>query len=64
MNIPENLPMASDNPSTSSDAETPNANDEVNTVSTVRIPYIILNNNTNKDNIADEEMIEIGVDNA
>ena len=43
MNIPANLPMASNNPSTSSDAQTPNANDEVNTVTTVRILYIILN---------------------
>ena len=35
--------MASNNPSTSSDAQTPDANDEVNTMTTVRIPYIILN---------------------
>ena len=44
MNIPANLPMASNNPSTSSDAQTSNKNDEVNTVTTVRIPYIILSN--------------------
>ena len=38
--------------------------EEVNTVSTVKVPYIILNNNTNEDNIADKVMIEAMVDNA
>ena len=49
MNISANLPMASNNPSTSSDAQTPDMNDEVNTLTTVRIPYIILNGNTAED---------------
>ena len=39
-------PKASDNQSTSSDAQTPNVNDEANTVTTVRNPYIIFNGNT------------------
>ena len=64
MNILQTLPMASRKPSTSSDALTPDENEEVNTVSTVRLPYIILNNNTNKDYTADEVMIEAKVDNA
>ena len=55
--------MASRKPFTSSDAQTPNKNDEVNTVTIVRNPYIILNGNT-IDNKADEEMIEAKVDNA
>ena len=38
-------------------------NKEVNTVSTVKVPYIILNGNT-IDNKADEVMIEAKVDNA
>ena len=50
--------MASNNPSTSSDAQTPDANDEVNTVTTVRIPYITLNGNTAEDNKVDEVMKE------
>ena len=64
MNISANLPMASRKLPTSNDAQTPDINDEVNTLSTVRIPYIILNNNTNQDNKADEKMIEFTVDNA
>ena len=39
-------------------------NEEVNTVSTVKVPYIILNGNTIEDNKADEVMIEAKVDNA
>ena len=58
MNISANLPMASNNPSTSSDAHTPNTNDEVNTVTTVRIPYIILNGNTAEDDKVDKVMKE------
>ena len=58
MNILANLSMASNNPSTSSDAQTPNANDEVNTVTIVRIPYIILNGNTTKVVKVYEVMIE------
>ena len=38
--------------------------EEENTVSTGKVPYIILNNNTNEDNIADKVMIEAMVDNA
>ena len=43
MNILANLSMVSNNPSTSSYAQTPDANDEINTVTTVRILDIILN---------------------
>ena len=50
--------MASNNPSTSSNAQTPNVNDEVNTVTTVRIPYIILNGNTEEVVKVDEVMEE------
>ena len=64
MNISQTLPMASRKPSTSSDALTPIDNEEVNPVSTVRIPYIIFNDNTNKDDTADEVMAEAKVDNA
>ena len=63
MNISQTLPMASRKPSTSSDTLTPDENEEVNTVSIVRIPYIIQNNNTNEDNTADEVMIEAKFDN-
>ena len=56
--------MASRKPSTSSDALTINVNEEVNTVSTVKVPYIILNSNTIEDNKADKVMIEAKVDNA
>ena len=56
--------MASRKPSTSSDALTIKVNEEVNTVSTLRISYIILNSNTIEDNKADEVMIEAMVDNA
>ena len=61
MNIPANLPMVSNNPFTSSDAQTPDTNDEVNTVTTVRIPYIILNNNTAEDDKVDKVMKEFNV---
>ena len=64
MNISQTLPMASRRPSTSSDALILDINEVVNTVSTVRIPYIILNNNTKEDNKADEVMIEAKVENA
>ena len=64
MNISQTLPMASRKPSTSSDALTINKNEEENTVSTVRIPYIILNSNTVEDDKADKVMIEAMVDNA
>ena len=47
MNILQTLPRASRKPSTISDALTPDENEEVNPVSTVRIPYIIFNDNTN-----------------
>ena len=63
MNILANLSMASNNPSTSSDAQTPDANDEVNTVTTVRIPYIILNDTAEVVKV-DKVMIEFNVDNA
>ena len=43
MNILANLSMVSNNPSTSSYAQTLDANDEINTVTTVRILDIILN---------------------
>ena len=49
---------ASNNPSTSSDTQTPDANDEVNTVTTVRIPYITLNGNTAEVDKVDEVMKE------
>ena len=39
-------------------------NDEVNTMSTVKDPYIILKGNPIDYNKADEEMIETKVDNA
>ena len=55
--------MASNNPSTSSDAQTPDAKDEVNTVTTVRNPYIILNDTAEVIKL-DEVMIEFNVDNA
>ena len=64
MNILQTLPRASRKPSTSSDALTPVENEEVNPVSTVRIPYIIFNDNTNEDDTADEVMTEAKVDNA
>ena len=64
MNILQTLPRASRKPSTISDALTPDENEEVNPVSTVRIPYIIFNDNTNKDDTADEVMTEEKVDNA
>ena len=50
--------------STSSDALTINVYDKVNTVSTVKVPYIILNSNTIEDDKADKVMIEAKVDNA
>ena len=59
MNILQTLPMASRKPSTSSDALTLEENEDVNTVSTVRIPYIIFNYNTAEDNKTDKEMSEI-----
>ena len=39
-------------------------NEEVNTMSTVKIPHIILNCDTIEDNKADKVMIEAMVDNA
>ena len=39
-------------------------NEEVNTISTVKIPHIILNSDTIEDNKADKVMIEAKVDNA
>ena len=39
-------------------------NEEVNTMSTVKIPHIILNGDTIEDNKADKVMIEAKVDNA
>ena len=64
MNILQTLPMASRKPATSSDAQTINVNEEVNIVSTVKDPYIILKGNTVEDNKAEEVMIEVKVDNA
>ena len=56
-------PKASNNTSTSSDAQIPDANDEVNTVTTVRNPYIILNDTAEVVKV-DKAMIEFNVDNA
>ena len=50
--------------STSSEALTNNMNEEEDTVSTVKHPYIIKNNNTIEDDIADEVIDEAMVDNA
>ena len=49
--------MTSIKPYTSSEAQTPDKNDEVNTVSTIKVPYFILNGKiiSNKE---DEVMIE------
>ena len=55
--------MATRKPSTSSDAQTPDVNDEVNTVTTVRNPYIILNDIAEVFKV-DKVMIEFNVDNA
>ena len=64
MNILQTLPMASRKPSTSSDALTPDKNEEVKAISIVRIPYIFLNNDTNEADTAAEVMIGAKVDNA
>ena len=57
MNILQTLPMASRKPSTSSDALTPDENEEVKAISIVRIPYIFLNNDTNEADTAAEVML-------
>ena len=50
--------------STSSEALTNDVNEGEDTVSTVKHPYIIENNNTIEDDIADEVIDEAMVDNA
>ena len=56
--------MASRKPSTSSDAQTIDVSDEVNTVPTVKDPYIILKGYTIHNDKSDKDMIEAVVENA
>ena len=56
-------PKISNNPSTSRDTQTPDGNDEVHTVTTVKNPYIILSDTAEVFKV-DKVMIEFNIDNA
>ena len=64
MNISANLLLASRKPSTSSDAQRIDKNNEVNIMSIVEDLQIILKGNTIDDDKADKAMKEVKVDNA